>query len=67
MTDKKTIEITEHLHHYESEPKQRNMGGSHNSALKGLKKSGQQFEVKVSLYPFVEGQEVFALGFIMEI
>jgi PAS domain S-box-containing protein len=57
---------SEHLKKYMSEPKQRNMGG-HGRPLKGLKKSSQEFEVKVSLYPFVEDREVFALGFIMEI
>jgi PAS domain S-box-containing protein len=58
---------SEHLKNYQADPKQRNMGSAHGTALKGLKKHGSQFDVKVSLYPFVEDTEVFALAFIMEI
>jgi PAS domain S-box-containing protein len=57
---------SEHLKMYKADPKQRNMG-SHGTVLKGLRKNDKEFNVKVSLYPFVEDTEVFALAFIMEI
>jgi PAS domain S-box-containing protein len=55
---------SQHLKTYQADPKQRNMG-SHGAVLKGLRKNEQEFNVKVSLYPFVEDTEVFALAFIM--
>jgi len=55
-----------HLKNYLKEPKQRNMG-LHGMVLKGKKKTGEEFNIKISLSPFVEDGVLYAVGFIMEI
>lgn len=55
-----------HLKKYLKEPKQRNMG-LHGMILKGKKKTGEEFNIKISLSPFVEDRVLYAVGFIMEI
>lgn len=55
-----------HLKNYLKIPKQRNMG-LHEMPLKGQRKTGEEFNIRISLYPFVVDQTLFTLGFIMQI
>lgn len=55
-----------HLEGYTKNPKYRNMG-TLEMKLKGLKKDGNEFDIKISLEPFFEDQEGFVLATIMEI
>lgn len=57
---------SKHLQGYNAQPKQRTMG-EHGMILKGLKKSGEEFDLKISLYPFVVDTDLFTLAFVIEI
>lgn len=55
-----------HLKDYLKAPRQRNMG-VHGMVLKGQKKNSSIFEVKISLYPFVEDRVLYVVAFLMEV
>jgi len=54
------------LEGYAKNPKFRNMGRE-GMTLKGLKKDGQEFDIKISLEPFIEDMSGFVLATIIEI
>lgn len=55
-----------HLSRYSDNPKYRNMG-TLDMSLKGLRKDGTEFDIKISLEPFFEDQTGFVLATIMEL
>lgn len=54
------------LEGYSKNPKFRNMGRE-GMTLKGLKKDGQEFDIKISLEPFIEDMSGFVLATIIEV
>jgi len=56
----------DNLKGYSGSPKVRNMGTT-GMPLKGLKKDGTEFDIKISLEPFFEDQTGFVLATLMEI
>lgn len=56
----------DNLKKYSHNPKFRNMG-SEGMILKGLKKDGREFDIKISLEPFFEDMSGFVLATIIEV
>jgi PAS domain S-box-containing protein len=54
-----------HLQKYSEDPRFRNMG-TLEMKLKGVKKSGEEFEIKISLEPFFHDQMGFVLATIFQ-
>lgn len=55
-----------HLANYSKDPSYRNMG-AHGMTLKGLKKGGIEFDIKISLEPFIYDQQTYVLATIFEV
>src|SRR5687768_1977190 len=57
---------SQHLHNYSKIPTYRNMG-EHGQTLKGLKKDGTEFDIKISLEPFIHEQKGYVLATLMSV
>lgn len=55
-----------HLEGYSKSPSYRNMG-AHGMTLKGLKKGNVEFDIKISLEPFIHDQKTYVLATIFEV
>jgi hypothetical protein len=55
-----------HLSNYNKIPSYRNMG-EHGMTLKGMKKGGLEFDIKISLEPFIHDQKTYVLATIFEV
>jgi PAS domain S-box-containing protein len=55
-----------HLSNYSKAPSYRNMG-AHGMTLKGMRKGGSEFDIKISLEPFIHDQKIYVLATIFEV
>jgi PAS domain S-box-containing protein len=66
MPDKYRAKHDKNLEGFNENPKFRNMGRE-GMTLKGVKKDGQEFDIKISLEPFFEDMSGFVLATILEL
>jgi PAS domain S-box-containing protein len=66
MPEKYRVRHDDNLKGYSKNPKFRNMGNE-GMILKGLKKDGREFDIKISLEPFYEDMSGFVLATIIEV
>lgn len=66
MPDRYRVKHDKNLKGFNENPKFRNMGRE-GMTLKGIKKDGSEFDIKISLEPFFEDMSGFVLATIIEV